>query len=108
MNPTHSSAEQVWDTFGYIPGVSTITGAKRAASGISSLVEAGLDVLLSRNQSRAKGKACNGAYQIGRGLLEMVPVAGNLTCFVIDTRNGINALPQRDTWNPNPFFTSSG
>ncbi len=70
---------------GYKPGLSTISGACRILSNIIDII-ANLGSMLLMDQSPMKSfrYITNNTYMILRGAVELVPVAGNLTLFVID------------------------
>jgi hypothetical protein len=75
---------------GYIPGVSTITGCGRALLGlVHSIVHLVSALFDSKNRSQHLEEAKLGRKNIARGLVEMIPVIGNITMLVVDTKRMI-------------------
>lgn len=82
---TLSSTNCTLNKIGYIPGVSTITGCGRALLGIvHSIVHLASAIFDSKNRSKHLEEAKLGGKNIGRGLVEMIPVIGNITMSVVD------------------------
>lgn len=73
---------------GYTPGVSTITGFGRAALGfIHTIIHVALAVFSANANERnfhLKEAWEHGVKNILRGIIEMIPVAGNLIALAID------------------------
>jgi len=74
-----------WNKLGYIPIVSTITGCARALLGIiHSIVHLASAIFDSKNRDHHLQEAKLGGYNIGRGIVEMIPVVGNIILLVKD------------------------
>ncbi len=70
---------------GYIPGVSTLTGAYRALLGLAYLVVSAVKYIFDKIHRHHHLESMKiGATNLGRGLIEMVPVAGNLVAANMD------------------------
>src|ERR1700722_12281013 len=69
---------------GFIPIVSTITGGGRALLGIVHAIGYLACAIFAKNQGAHLQEAWFGAKNIGRGLIEAIPIIGNITMFVID------------------------
>jgi len=74
------------NTYGYIPGVSTITGIGRALLGIVHAIIHLACSIFSQNRSHHLAEAFLGAKNIGRGLIEAIPIIGNITMFFVDIK----------------------
>ncbi len=76
----------ILNELGYIPVISTVTGAYRTLAGLAYSVKCLAGAIFDRN-NRAKHKEGLkiGAANMGRGLLEIIPVVGNLATANIDT-----------------------
>jgi len=70
--------------YGYRPIVSTITGLGRALLGIVHTIVHLVCAIFSKNREHYLQEASLGAKNIGRGVVEAIPVIGNITMFVID------------------------
>lgn len=74
-----------WNKLGYIPVVSTVTGLARALLGvIHSIVHLVSAIFDAKNRDHHLQEAKLGGYNIGRGVIEMIPIIGNIVCFVKD------------------------
>lgn len=69
---------------GYIPVVSTITGLGRALLGLVHTIVHLACSIFSKNRDHHLGEAKLGAKNIGRGLVEAIPVIGNITMVIVD------------------------
>ncbi len=69
---------------GYIPVVSTITGLGRALLGVIHTIEHLAGAIFSDHREHHLQETLLGAKNIVRGLVEAVPVIGNITMFVVD------------------------
>ncbi len=72
---------------GYKPGISTITGIGRALLGIIHTIVHLACFIFSKHKEHHSGEVKIGVKNIIRGLVEAVPVIGNLTMFYIDKFN---------------------
>ncbi len=72
------------NTLGYIPVVSTITGLGRALLGIVHTIVHLVCAIFPKNREHHLQEASLGAKNIGRGLVEAIPVIGNITMVVVD------------------------
>ena len=66
------------NTLGYIPLVSTITGCCRALLGIIHAIVHLVVAIFSKDTAYHLGQAALGGRNIARGLIEMVPIIGNV------------------------------
>jgi hypothetical protein len=74
-----------WNKLGYFPIVSTITGCARALLGIiHSIVHLASAIFDSKNRDHHLQEAKLGGYNIGRGIVEMIPVVGSTILLVKD------------------------
>jgi len=86
-------AERALNMCGYIPVVSSFTGAFRVVAAVIQLLVAALfALLLTLVRCAALSRRCwnisaNGLANIFRGAVEKIPLAGNLACYLYD-RNG--------------------
>jgi hypothetical protein len=71
---------------GYIPVVSTITGLGRALLGLVHTIVHLACSIFSKNRDHHLEEAKLGAKNIGRGLIEAIPVIGNITMFIVDLK----------------------
>ena len=76
---------------GYIPGVSTITGLGRSLLGIVHTIVHLAASVFSEKKGEHLQEAGLGLKNIARGCVEVVPVAGNLIMYVIDSLRIIKA-----------------
>ncbi len=92
------------NNLGYIPGVSTITGCGRALLGIvHSIVHLATAIFDSKNRAKHLEEAKLGGKNIARGLVEMIPVIGNITMFVVDLKRTNKFEKQaEEVMNKNP------
>lgn len=86
-----STTRSLWNTLGYIPVVSTLTGCCRALLGIiHSIGHLASAIFSAVNRSSHLQEAKLGSMNFGRGLIEILPCVGNLTTYLIDKmRNNI-------------------
>lgn len=86
-----------FNKLGYIPGISTVTGCGRALLGIvHSIVHLASAVFDSKNRAKHLEEAKLGGKNIARGLIEMIPVIGNITMCVVDWRRTIKFEKQAE------------
>lgn len=72
---------------GYIPGVSTLTGAGRSLLGtVHTIVHLASAMFDSKNRSDHLAEAALGGKNMLRGLVETVPVIGNIATFTHDNK----------------------
>jgi hypothetical protein len=69
--------------FGYFPLISTISGLGRTLLGIIHTIAHLAKGVFLKSQDW-KEESCAGLKNIGRGVIEMIPIVGNLTTMVID------------------------
>lgn len=69
---------------GYIPFVSTITGLGRALLGIVHTIIHLACAIFSKNRKHHLREAKLGLKNIARGLVEAIPIIGNITMYVVD------------------------
>ena len=69
---------------GYIPAVSTVTGLSRALLGLVHTIVHLACSIFSKNRDHHLEEAKLGAKNIGRGLIEAIPVIGNITMLIVD------------------------
>jgi hypothetical protein len=69
---------------GYKPIVSTITGLGRALLGLVHTIVHLVCAIFSKNKAHHIQEAKLGAKNIARGLIEAIPIIGNITMFVVD------------------------
>nr|MBA2729050.1 hypothetical protein [Parachlamydiaceae bacterium] len=69
---------------GYIPAVSTISGLARALLGVVHTIVHLACSIFSDHREHHLQEALLGAKNIVRGLVEAVPIIGNITMFVVD------------------------
>lgn len=75
----------ILNKLGYIPLVSTVTGLGRAHLGmIHSIVHLAIAIFNPKNRVHHFEEAKLGGINLGRGLVEVVPVFGNITTSVVD------------------------
>lgn len=73
------------NVLGYIPGISTVTGAYRFLVGLAYLVKSAVCAIFdAANRAQHIEGMKIAAANIGRGFLEMIPVVGNLFTINID------------------------
>ena len=87
-NPTVEKSVQFstcWlNNLGKIPGVSTITGSGRALLGIAhSIFHLASAIFGSKNRAKHLEEAKLGGKNIGQGLVEMIPVIGNIIMILV-------------------------
>lgn len=68
---------------GYIPVVSTVTGLARALLGIVHII-VHLTCSIFNNRDHHLAEAKLGLKNIGRGLVEALPIIGNITMLIVD------------------------
>lgn len=70
---------------GYIPGVSTVSGSIRTLLGIiHTIVHLVAAIFNAKNRAYHLKEAGLGVRNIIRGLVEIIPIAGNITCLTYD------------------------
>lgn len=69
---------------GYIPVVSIITGLGRLLLAIIHTIVHLVCAIFSKNREHHLQEASLGAKNIVRGLVEVIPIIGNITMFVVD------------------------
>lgn len=74
------------NTLGHIPVVSTITGLGRALLGLVHTIVHLSCSIFSKNREHHLKEAKLGAKNIGRGLVEAIPVIGNITMYIVDQK----------------------
>ncbi len=74
---------KVFKYLGYVPFVSTVTGLGRVLFGIGKIAASIFNQAAGRTSSK-KFTAKKGGEDIGRGLVEMIPIFGNLTVIGYD------------------------
>src|ERR1700722_18020208 len=79
-----SSGVCTLNKLGYIPGVSTITGLGRSLLGIVHTIAHLACAIFSKNQSDHLQEAGLGLKNIVRGVIEAIPIIGNITIGAID------------------------
>lgn len=72
------------NTLGYIPVVSTISGLGRTLLGLVHTIVHLACSIFSKNRDFHLEEAKLGAKNIGRGLVEAIPVIGNITMLIVD------------------------
>src|ERR1700722_1527513 len=82
--PRTASVNCKLNRVGFIPIVSTITGGGRALLGIVHTIGHLACAIFAKKQGAHLQEAWFGAKNIGRGLIEAMPIIGNITMFVID------------------------
>jgi len=71
--------------FGYMPVMSTITGLGRALLGIIHTIVHLVSAIFDRqNQAQHVQESTLGAKNIARGIVEAIPIAGNLAMYITD------------------------
>lgn len=92
------------NNLGIIPIVSTVTGAYRTLVGVAYLIKSlACFILDAQNQDQHKEGLKIAAASIGRGLLEMIPVIGNLFTINID----VSRMMQRWAEQGYPYADSN-
>jgi hypothetical protein len=82
-----ASSNCTLNKLGYTPVVSTITGCGRALLGvIHSIVHLASAIFDAKNRAHHLEETKLGGKNIGRGLVEMLPIIGNITMFVVDLK----------------------
>ncbi len=88
MSSTSETSSEVWsglNVCGYIPVLSTVTGFSRSLLGVvHTIVHLVNAIFDAKNRLEHFEEAELGAINIGRGLIEMVPIAGNITMLTVD------------------------
>ena len=72
------------NVLGYLPVVSTITGLGRTLLGIVHTIVHLACSIFSKNRDHHFQEVSLGAKNIGRGLIEAIPIIGNITMFIVD------------------------
>lgn len=80
----NTSMPNRWDMLGYIPVVSTVTGSARTILGLVHAVVHAVCLIFSADRDHHYPQVILGAKNIGRGLVETIPVIGNIILAVID------------------------
>jgi len=76
-----SQFREILDTFSYFPVISTISGSVRMVTGVAEMLRA-LGRYVTGKREELGFKA--GVKDFGRGIVEMVPVIGNIALGVFD------------------------
>jgi hypothetical protein len=70
--------------YGYIPVVSTFTGLGRALLGVVHTIVHLAASIFSKHKNHHFQEAWLGAKNIGRGVVEAIPIIGNITMLIVD------------------------
>lgn len=79
-----STKNSAWNRLGYLPLISTITGAGRILLGIVHTIVHLICAIFTKNRQNHLQEVILAGKNIGRGLVEVLPLIGNIGLFFID------------------------